>query len=738
MPKQSIPLSDFSGGINTVSDERDLLPNETTALTNLDPSSPGRVKPSSIITTGVTSVTGTSIGTKAASALDDPGFGLFVFGNDYTFNKTNGSPAASENEEFIVKQDGDGNIDIYDSHTNSWIGDAATGISTKMSCYSADGDLFISGDHSTTPNSLIHVKRKDLDGLTLARTVNIWLERSQEKPKPTSGTMDVKWSGNNVGQPDANNLRWVITWADEDTVDEVNGSWNNDAEQASGTDPYIEFAGTWLYKERAESALFQFDVDNYNGADLSTAASPITIKDAVNRGLYVSAFLHNALTTSAGDEIARYGARLYTRMSNEREWYMLAEVDFEKGIIGDGETDYTPWVNGFTAPATTGTITAPANSCQTGLIESPPAVFSYFANNTYAISDIPGTNSSADDPNRRVYWKHGVVVNGIAYVGNVSMNNRSYGDKIFFSPPYQYDVFSENNYLDVGNISDGDDITALKSFADRLLVFKRRSVTVVNVSQTQAQVETEQQQAGAAFSGAVIETNFGLIWANKNGCFIYDGQGIKNLLYAKSQQGSRAKIDKDTWSSFITDYTTVAYDTQRRQAIVVKGSNGNEEAYVFSFDTQSWHYVTDMLDTTSNTSSFAMSSTGSCLVVGGASNNAVMTIKDRSSTVSGTLETGEIHFGKPTTKKNLHKLSISYVGGSSQNMSVYIACDGGSYGSSVLTLNSATRANAEINLASNADYRGKKSFKIKISGTAATAFELLDVSITYRDIGDYS
>jgi len=731
MPKQVATLNDFSGGLNTSSDERDLQPNELTVCTDLDSYQPGSLSLSSKFRAAAATVTGGTVDDVTSAELTTPGYGLFVFGNDYTFSKTNGSPAATENQEFIAKHDGGTGMDLFDSSTDSWTDAALTTVSTKMACYCGDGDLFVGGDHTAAPKALMHLKRTDWEDTDRERETNIWVERTQAKPIPTSGTMSIDWSGNDTAVPAADDLKWVITWGEEEAaVDTVNGTWSNDAEQASGSNSYIQFAGTWLYKEKAESDLYPMTTPDYAGANLSTA-NGVTAKDAVNRGLYVSAWIHLAASTTDADILSRTGARLYAKMSNENEYYMLAEVDWEKGIIGDGEVDWDPWIDDWTAPTATGTDPNPDVTCQTGLIANVPAVWSYFANNTYATADIPGAS-------RTVYWEHGVVANGVAYIGNVSINGRSYGDKIFHSPPglYQYDVFTENNTLDVGNISDGDDITALRVFADRLLIFKRRSVIILNISQADAQVETEQQQAGVANPGAVINTNFGIIWANKNGCYLYNGEGIVSLLSAKGQQGSRTRIDKDTWEAAITDRTVIGYDTKRRQAVVLKDANNVATAFYYSFETQSWHSSADAIATTHNMSNCALSSDGACFIAGGENAIRVIDIKDRNAARTATLETGEINFGSMESKKNLNKVTVVYEGGSSQSMTVKGATDGGAYGSTLGTLSGGTgRQSLSIDLTSDSNFKGKKTFKFQLTGTAAVEFKLLDINFVYRDLG---
>ena len=49
------------------------------------------------------------------------------------------------------------------------------------------------------------------------------------------------------------------------------------------------------------------------------------------------------------------------------------------------------------------------------------------------------------------------------------------------SPIGKYNILPKDNFIDVA-INDGDEITALEYFKDKILQFKKRKVFVINVS----------------------------------------------------------------------------------------------------------------------------------------------------------------------------------------------------------------------------------------------------------------
>lgn len=720
MPKQIATVNDFSGGLNDSTDQRDLAPNEFAECTNLDQHKKGKL---------ITAPKFKADAITDHGAVTD-GYGMFIFSNDYNISDN----SAGYTGYYIALAHG-GNVDIYQSSNTTWYDNKITGIAAATPAFmSAEGDLFVSGDHSTTPKSLIFKRRNDYklasgSNSNITRDLQVWSMETQHKTPPTADTMQMWWASiddNGVsggGSPAVLNVDtmadaggnaittdeiiWVVEWGGATT-----GSWSNTGDKA---DRYIEFAGSWLFKNQAESDMFEFTTPQYVGADLDNTDG--NFEDATDRAIKVHACM------KAVSETDHYGARFYARMSDEKEWYLLAEVDFEKGIIGDTETEFSAWANGgFSAQI----------SASTGLIEQPPAVYSFFALNGYSPSDIPKIGTSV---NRKVFWKTGVVANSRAYIANVKINDRTYGDRIFKSPPFQYDVFTENMWIE-NTTNDGDQIIALASYADRILMFKEQSVTLINVSQVDEYVESEQKGAGIVWPAAIAQTQFGVAWANETGCFIYNGESISNLLYTRTEGGQTQKIDDVTWTDSIVK-PVVGFSEKTRQLIVIWNAASATNAFMYSFDTQSWSKISDIL--TDDVSNMVNIRGGELYIHGGAANgdiNKLTTRADASSNPVITLQTGELSFGNYESKKNLNKVIFTYQGGTSTSIAVTGATEGGAYGSTLGTLNLGSgRRTLTLDLTGDSNFQGKKTFQFKMTGVANAAFELEDISFIFRDLG---
>jgi hypothetical protein len=553
--------------------------------------------------------------------------------------------------------------------------------------------------------------------------VHKWSAGTQDKPIP-SGTVGTPsapgqriWqatsdnSTNNVLSSAADIMHWVIKPGSGGS-----GLWTNDQ---SSTSAVHEFMGTWLYKNDTESDMFTLHTGNS-----MTGAADFGLTDAT--GLYVQSWYGGGATSTDAVPVTStseliYGARLYSRFAGDGgDYYLLAEMNMEKGIKGDGETEWHAWEaasDEFDHNNDTG------DTATTGLIAAPPALLTYKLLNGFSTDDIP-TDS------RRVDFKSGLIANSRAYIGNVSINGRTYGDRILKSPVFQYDVFTEDNYLDVA-INDGDQITALAAHGDRILQFKNSAVYIINVSKELEFLEDEQQSAGVAFQAAVTTTPFGVVWVNTNGCYHYDGEKIAQL-----QLG---KLSATDWEN-VTSLATIGYDSERQQVIVLWSSNNGTNAFVFDAETGGWHKVSDMVDGTKNTTNMTNARGDKLLIGGGADINYVNFLADRTAAAAGfSFKTKVLDLGNPESKKNLLEVAVVYRFGHA-NLDVIINTwdDGGTKTATTVGAISVDDTNpdtAQFDTSGTAALQGNKVYQIEISGTSNEDVEITSISLVYRDLG---
>jgi len=107
---------------------------------------------------------------------------------------------------------------------------------------------------------------------------------------------------------------------------------------------------------------------------------------------------------------------------------------------------------------------------------------------------------------------------------------------------------------------------------------------------------------GIVHPAAVFRTDFGIVWVNENGCYLYDGSRINNLIEGKILEDGTASGDCPSWSTFITDGSIVGYEKKRKQIIIMKdcygsgaGSSTSGDAYIYDFKFKSWVFASDLL-----------------------------------------------------------------------------------------------------------------------------------------------
>ena len=735
MPKQVLTINDFSGGLITDVSPRDLEPNQLQACTNGDISSKGRVTSCRVFADA------DSAYEEAAHANEyTTGYGLFTFSNDYKISAV----TTAFTDEFICNLNGT-NLDITEPVTAT-TASVLSNMPNQPCFYAAEGDLFVGGTHSGAfntsykPKSSTYHYQRQFPGTEKSRTIQQWYhDQSQAKTVPVvdaggSATQFVDWHPNDLNDNITdNNLAWVLQWGAAES-----GSWANDASQDSG---YVQFACSWLYKNGAESDLSGLITVPDSTATLDSGA------DGTNRSIRVQAQIESLSAPTSGSlgdgavetqgdlpETLRYGARLYTKMDTEATWYLLAEVSYEKGIKGSLEDDWAPWgthdAGGLIVDAL-GTNSAANITATTGYIIEPPSLITFETFNGYETADI------AIDANNPVYFKTAVIANSRAYIGNVRINNRDYGDRVLKSPLYQYDVFTEDSYVDVA-LADGDSITALTAYADRILQFREKALYIIDISKELEMLEDVRYGAGVKGPGAINKCPFGVVWANQSGCFLYNGTEVTQL--------SMGKIRDSEWEANIdADNVLVGYDPETRQIIVLwDGSNASSgSAYIFTLDTQSWHQVSDIIPSShsDNCTNMVLTNDQQLLIGGGSDEGEILMMQDRAGNSTLTLQTGQLSMGTPGNKKNLTNVKVRYKYGGSDLAISIITNDDDDIGTNTDILSgSLTDTSGDVHtksydVQSTANFQGQYWFAVKISGTIHQTFELDEIVLTYRDIG---
>jgi len=210
--------------------------------------------------------------------------------------------------------------------------------------------------------------------------------------------------------------------------------------------------------------------------------------------------------------------KLYAKSSRNPVFNLQAIIDIDKRII-----ESTTSINSHDGQI----ITEEENTYLYILpredLLSPNEVDSYE-------SETGVLQENAEDPALlTALFKTGVIANNILYAGNVYQNKISYPDRMIKSPIGKYPMLPSTNFIDVAT-NDGDEITCLKFFKDRLLQFKRNRLYIINTSEEYEYLEDTYENLGVKIESQVTETPHGICWINSKGCYLYDGAKINYLI----------------------------------------------------------------------------------------------------------------------------------------------------------------------------------------------------------------
>ena len=635
MPKQFKTYTRFEGGLNTKTNARSIADNELAQANNVVVDEFGVVK-----TCGFSN-TDTSNYTSSGVDAQQPGYGLFQARMDYTGVSGTGTNTSTI-KTFVADTDAtsDTRIDVADG-SNSFseaidLGSVANG---KVIYDLADGAVRVCDtnvvSNSTVSNSVKwfgHVNKKlwlddSLSQLNVgggsAQTVNQWVITDAPPKQPFAGTSatglasavlgfddtlegiasgtgielanNITDTGNTSGtdtqldtglyvivSPGNTDTVGIASRTDNDTlVIDSSKTWNAAGSEvklyifpdaglgfnlqaiAGGSDGTIpagtyEFAQTFIYDGVQES--------------LPTVMTGLTTVSANQR-------LTLSVAASHGYDERITGGRIYFRDSSSKgEFQLLVDIDLTYGCRTNLEAKHVGW----------STIYSQASFLFCTVTIQNPNVDTYSSLNGYD-ADL----SSISIGNTGEGYKTSTVSNRRRFVANVkSINDKGQtvvqSDRLMYSEINKFDTFPPSNFIDIG-INDGEDFVKIESYADRLLAYKNKTLYIINIgggSDTQWFLEAEHKNVGVEFHAAVVKTDFGVAWVNKNGLYFYDGSQIRNL---------QTKILESEWSSFVGSDTMIGYEPTNKHLVVCRsasdsGSN-NGDCYIYSFISGTFTFV---------------------------------------------------------------------------------------------------------------------------------------------------
>jgi hypothetical protein len=324
------------------------------------------------------------------------------------------------------------------------------------------------------------------------------------------------------------------------------------------------------------------------------------------------------------------------------------------------------------------------------------------------------------------------------------------GDAIIKSLVNKFDTFPLSRVIEA-SIRDGDEIVKIEEYADRLLEFKKKKMSLINISQEIEFLEDVFMHKGVSHPAAVCKTDYGIAWVNSLGCYLYNGKQVSNLL----EKGGRQIIKESEWDSFVVE-PMIGYVPKKRQIIVVDDITTGGTGAVFLYDmvTQSWVKGAAATFTDQNKTNFVTDWNGDLIHAHTA--GTVLKWDDASDTSAKfSFTTKDIDFGQPGVRKKIHKVYLTFKGNGT-HVQVHYGVDGldpaltffpitsGTDGSTTgtgaaakcIAYDAGTTDWLKAELKPAASINNISSFRLKISGDDSNAiasdFEINDISIVYR------
>ena len=746
--KKLYQLSQFHGGINKKSSPRDISDQEFQDAQNVTLSNVGAIKLLGDClndsTSSINDVNGAAVEFVALESGDiakapASGYGLFEFS----------APADKDGAEgqyqIFLTSDGD-QIDARDKDgdTENWIDLDATASDTDV-CpvfYAAGNGVYVSDANFAnggTRKSKIYVSRSDAGS---SQDVSGWKYGGALINSPI---YDISAHGS-MAAGDVKVVHTAETASVSGTMivdctPTGTGTWNGQ---------YL-FYVSWLFDGGCETGLTSCSTDDGTGTSDGIAFVAASTGQ-LDLNISLKHTPHASNNTELGGDKRIEGARIYFKPPGESERYLLAEASLIDGVKGATDTTYTPWAE-----------SSDVYSHATISFENPPAIYTYaslngyYANEVYTPSlDDIASNTAGPTPLDLRYKTAVVGTGGIVYVGNVKFDGKHKPDSMMFSMPGKPGVFPKFNIFDSPS-SDGSPITALASFQDTILQFKENSLFIINVSNPQ-QFYAEQvyRDCGVFNPCQVFTTSFGVIFANKHGCFLYNGQSVISL--------TAGKIGSENWGLKETSISeggsqagltpSVGYCPRSQNIIVLKNIGDDastappeDDAWVYNMSTQSWSEMASAIDNANERrhTNFIITSKGYLSL----KDNNDQTLHhyefDKSVDTGAqviSLLTKDIDFGLPSQTKKIFKIYVTYRGDAS-SVNVYwrkngIANANGQFNSSNTPLSNAGSATSDdqeiatLTATTPSDLAGIYSLALEFTGSAGADFEINDISILYR------
>jgi hypothetical protein len=291
------------------------------------------------------------------------------------------------------------------------------------------------------------------------------------------------------------------------------------------------------------------------------------------------------------------------------------------------------------------------------------------------------------------------------------------------------DTFPSFNYIEASK-GDPDHYKAIESFADRLFAFKKFSVDIINIASPDDYnwfVEDSKKYMGIENSELVKKTQYGLVWGNSNGLYLYDGSKISNL--------TDGIIGDNDWSSHVGMNSSIIYDEQTSMVFIIKNTTNSGDAYMCDLRKNIFTFISNFAPVPITNS--VDTEDGQTLIGydAGSSIDIYQLYRDYQATSPILWQSKEIDFGDPNVNKRFYAMYMTYKTSTDLSAKIWYSLNGGSTWT-VMSGTNTTGTSAWIKgkwTPSSTISVSKIMFKIDIPSTDAKLW-INDIGLEYRKI----
>ena len=763
MPKQFKTYTRFEGGLNTKTNARSIQENELAQANNVIVDEFGAIKSCGKAVNNDTNYTDPSV-----TAMQ-PGYGLFQASFDFNRSASNTNTVRT----FLANADDGTNAVVHVLDGTTWdTSDISLGAVTgseqaKVIYHIADGSVTSCDTNIINVSTALKdykykkamARWKGSDGASLLSTQNVgWADYDTKLSKPTSGICGDQVVGVSAGA--GNNTTTLIavdsdafanfeTELDKGTYYAIRTTASAEVISDRTNDTTLNMPGggtTWANSEAysiypPQGTGFNLDFTVASGGSWAAGTYEFgttflydgnqeSLIRKLSGSIAVSAdnkvtciVLANENPSSEGYSLDITGGRIYYRLSGSDDtWVLFGDISFVDGARSSLEADFTHWTKAVSS---------------TGYLHS---TFISYSQNIDSYESLNGFSPSSQfisiGENGEKY-QTSVVTNRRVFIANVQYttdggNLQNFGDQIRYTQINKFNTFPELNFIDIG-VNDGESFVKLEAFADRLLAFKERKLYIINIgggSDTQWFLESEHKNMGVEFHAATVKTDFGIAWANKNGLFFYDGSQIRNL---------QTKILESEWSSFVDHLTMISYEPTHKHLVLIRDADDesadNGDAYVYSFITNSFTFVEDLVADSNKTN--PITDAYNKLTMGTGTAEIISYDGEPDSGTTFDLILKDDDFGMPNTVKKIYGVTVEYASNASNSngLKYYYTDDSGT---KQAVANGGTLASTSNDLDVNKVTFGTpllaSSFQVRLDMDGDSIQKINNVGVEYRPI----